>query len=132
MKVGHPVKFLVDNACSPKLAAGLREAGYDAVHVLELNAAADSDNNHFDRAVSQGRTIITSDTDFGTLLAARGTPSPSVIQFRRRMTRRASVQLSILLAQLPALFDDLANGALVTIEDTRVRVRQLPILSKFE
>jgi len=122
------LRFLVDNACSPKLAQGLRNKGFDAVHVLERDAASDADSVQLDRAVAEGRVLVTADTDFGTLLAMRGAFTPSVVQFRRRMSRRADAQLEVLLAQLPALADDLRQGALVTIEDARVRIRRLPII----
>ena len=127
MRADIGLKFLVDNACSPKLAQGLRDAGFDAVHVLERNAASDPDSVHFDRAAAENRVLVTADTDFGALLALRGTSTPSVVQFRRRTSRRASAQLQLLLAQLPTVADDLRQGALVTIEDTRLRIRRLPI-----
>ncbi len=129
MSASNELKFLVDNACSPKLALGLRAAGFDAIHVSEIGAAADSDAAQLDRAVRQGRILQTADTDFGTLLALHGAAAPSVVQFRRRLSRRANAQLQILLAQLPTIAEDLLHGALVTIEDARLRIRRLPISS---
>ena len=42
------MKFLIDNALSPALAVGLREAGHDAIHVRELGLQAEADGTIFD------------------------------------------------------------------------------------
>ena len=70
---------------------------------------------------------MSADTDFGTLLAQSGARSPSVLLLRLRSPRRARQLADLLLANLDAVADDLGAGAIVVVEDERVRVRRLPI-----
>ena len=122
------MKLLIDNALSLALADGLRAAGFDAVHVAELGLARADDVEVMSHASADGRVLISADTDFGALLSASGACLPSVILLRRASQRHPDRQLGLLLMNLEALRPDLLAGAVVVIEDTRVRVRGLPVI----
>jgi predicted nuclease of predicted toxin-antitoxin system len=121
------VRSLVDENLSRRLVTGLRLAGHDAVHVADLNLRSAPDADILEAATGQERIVISSDTDFGTLLAEMRAIAPSMILVRRLSNRRADELAALILANLRDVTDALEQGAVIVIEETRVRVRLLPL-----
>jgi predicted nuclease of predicted toxin-antitoxin system len=61
----------------------LRDAGWDAVHAIELGLSRASDASILDYARTDQRVICTLDADFHALLVTSGYGNPSVIRIRQ-------------------------------------------------
>lgn len=98
------------------------------IHVRHRGLASAEDGVIFDLAAQENRIVVSADTDFGALLAARRVSQPSVILFRGATVRAPETQAKLLLANLSAIADDLERGAIAVVEPNRIRLRSLPII----
>ncbi len=121
------MRVLVDANLSPVVGAALRDAGHDAVHVLDLGLVTADDDRILDAAAHDDRVIVTADADFGALLAIRALAEPSVVLLRSADHLSPPEQAALLLANLPQLTADLQAGAIASISRSWVRVRNLPV-----
>jgi len=120
------MKFLADMGISLRVVDWLRQQGHDTVHLRDLGLQRLADAEVFKRAADEGRVILTFDLDFGEILALSGNQIVSVVIFRLRNTTTPFViqRLEVVLLDASTA---LAAGAIVIVEDFRIRIRRLPL-----
>jgi predicted nuclease of predicted toxin-antitoxin system len=79
-----------------------------------------------DWAAAHGYIVFTHDLDFGTMLALTHAAGPSVLQVRAQDVLPGHLE-GVLMAVLRQHETDLASGALVVVDESKCRVRVLPI-----
>ena len=122
------MRFLVDLNLSPQLALRLCDLGHDAVHGSDLGLIAAPDEVVLQQTRLDRRVLISADSDFGTILAATGASSPSVLYIRRTHGRRLDQLVEVITASLSVVADALGEGSLVVVGEGTARIRRLPIL----
>ncbi|MCC7163486.1 MAG: DUF5615 family PIN-like protein [Anaerolineae bacterium] len=120
------MKFLGNMGISPKTIEHLRSLGHQATRLLEEGLERLPDERIIEKARAEQSIILTSDLDFGDLLAASRAESPSVIIFRLSDMRAANVNI-YLQKVIKEHAEILEQGAIISVRDTRIRVRRLPI-----
>ncbi len=115
----------MDVNLTPRWVEFLRERGVETVHWSALGPLTAPDERLLEAAAEGGYVLLTHDQDMGTLLALGKGRRPSVVLSTGDLRPQAVGPR--LLAVLRGLEEDLLAGALVVVEDRRVRVRRLPL-----
>jgi predicted nuclease of predicted toxin-antitoxin system len=102
------------------------DLGIESLHWSAIGEPDSLDKEILAWAAINSYVVFTHDLDFGTLLAANKTTCPSVIQIRTQDVSPAALLTTVTLA-IEQFKDYIENGALITIDKRRARVKILPI-----
>ena len=120
------MKILVDMNLSPKWSNFLIENGIEAIHWSCVGSHDSTDEDIFSFAKMQNLTVLTSDLDFGFILAITHGKKPSVIQIKSGALCSNKIG-HIVVNAIKLLVADIEQGALITIDTHKTRVSLLPL-----
>lgn len=120
------MKMLIDMNLSPDWVKVFEKYDIEAVHWSNVGDPREKDTVIMECVRANGYIVFTHDLDFGSLLAATGTETPSVIQVRTQDILPTSIE-NLVISALHQFESELNNGALVTVDKAQSRVRILPI-----
>ena len=123
------MKLLIDMNLSPRWVSILGDAGFEATHWSTLGRSNASDTEIMAFAKANDYVVLTHDLDFGAILAATHGDKPSVVQIRSEDVSPDVIGKSIIVA-LRQMTAELEEGALVTLDPNRPRLRVLPLSSR--
>ncbi len=123
------MKLLVDMNLSPRWVDVLSDARVQAVHWSAVGPHNAADSQIMAYALENDHVVLTHDLDFSAILAAPHGEKPSVVQIRADDVSPEAIGPQV-LAAIRQMEVDLQEGALLTIDPSRTRLRVLPLRSK--
>lgn len=120
------MKLLIDMNLSPDWVELLATEGVDAIHWSKIGSSSASDRELMAWAKGKGYIVLTHDLDFGAILAATGAEAPSVIQLRFQ-NLAPSYAKQLVVKVLHDYQRELEQGALISLDEDKARVRILPL-----
>lgn len=118
----HALKILADENISPKVVSFLRQGGLDVLDTKEQHWQGKDDEDLLEIAYREQRFMLTHDSDFGTLAINAGKRYYGIIYLRIRNLKPQNVMN--VCEQLFRLDIELFPGAILVVEETRMRIRQ--------
>ena len=120
------MRFLADMGISQRVVTWLQAQGHDATHLRDEGLQRLENGDIFTKALRESRIILTWDLDFTEILALSKTGTISAVVFRLMNTRSDHV-IERLERVLSESAQDLEDGAIISVEEGRHRVRLLPL-----
>ena len=123
------MKLIVDMNLSPRWVGLLTGAGIEAAHWSTLGANSAPDSEIMAYANAKDYVVLTHDLDFSAILAASHGEKPSVVQIRADDVSPDVIGKQVIVA-LRQMASELEEGALLTVDPNRTRLRVLPLQSR--
>lgn len=123
------MRLLIDMNLSPRWVDVLERAGFEAAHWSSIGPYNAADAQIMAHARAGDWTVLTHDLDFGAILAATHGDKPSVVQIRADDVRPEAISAQV-VAALRQMSVELEDGALLTVDPRRTRLRVLPLRSR--
>jgi predicted nuclease of predicted toxin-antitoxin system len=120
------MRLLADIHISPRTVEFLRTLGHDVIRADQVLPNDSPDEAIVAHAAEERRTVLTQDLDFSAIIALEGKIAPSLITLRLSSSRVEYVN-RVLERILPTLEQNVLDGMIITVEDHRIRRRQLPV-----
>ena len=119
------MKILIDMNLSPDWVDVFSKHKIETIHWSSVGDPRTTDRAIMEWASVNGYIVFTHDLDFGALLAATRANSPSVIQIRTQNILPDDLE-TVVIDAIHQTYRFLQSGALVTVNETRSKVRILP------
>jgi predicted nuclease of predicted toxin-antitoxin system len=120
------MRILLDMNVSPLWVDLLVPHAHDVLHWSKVGSSNETDVNIMAWAQAKGYVVMTNDLDFGEVLAITHRQKPSVIQLRDGRNDPVKM-LPTLIAALSTCSRELEEGALISIDHARPRLKLLPL-----
>jgi predicted nuclease of predicted toxin-antitoxin system len=118
------IAFKIDENLPIEIRELLRQAGFDALTVLDQNLGGRPDTSVAAVCLSEGRVLLTFDLDFADTTRYPPAGYAGIIVLRLTRQDKAHV-VDVVTALVPHLVDEAAlRGRLWIVEETRIRVRE--------
>lgn len=120
------LRIVIDMNLSPQWLPTFKKHGIEAVHWSDIGRPNAPDEEISNWARKHRYIIFTHDLDFGTMLALTQEQAPSIIQVRSQNILPESMA-DIVVKVIHRYEKELLAGALLVVDETRSRVRILPL-----
>ena len=120
------MRILIDMNLSPEWVTVFAKYDIEAIHWATVGDPRAPDREILEWAKQNDYIVFTHDLDFGAILATTSASAPSVIQVRTQDVLPANLVCRI-IEVLNQFENQLLQGALLSVDLTRSKVRILPI-----
>ncbi|RZM28128.1 MAG: hypothetical protein EOO88_10230 [Pedobacter sp.] len=120
------MKILIDMNLSLEWVQEFKSFDITAVHWSTVGKFDAPDTDLMEWARNNDHIVFTHDLDFGTALALTKAEKPSVIQVRTQNVTVAHLS-KMVVHTIHSHIDFLENGALIILDESKKRVRILPL-----